>query len=297
MMTTQREEHCIGSRKINVCKRNFPESGSMIKMTFWGLILAGVLSFSLVCQGMALASSPAIQLFPTSVIENIKQTGDTAKSMEMEIQDTINALERQMQVYTDSKCMGENMDEGCGAIAKQLGQTYKEMLTIMEKNLPSMEQSVTMTRDSLKSRISSEMGRKMTPRQLQKMLQGTKKEKRTNQRRSNNKASLSHRFRQYYDLISTNSARNGRGSVAVVASELYLDTEEVLNLIALTRDEIGREKLIIDVNNNYGSVTPEMVSMVAGVKSILFGEDEGGAMITDAPVDQESEAYRSPLEY
>ncbi len=85
------------------------------------------------------------------------------------------------------------------------------------------------------------------------------------------------------------------GSLAAVAAEIYLDTQEVQDLIALTRDEISRAKLMIDLDQVYGIITPEMFEMVGRVKTILFGEDGDLEGIPDPPQGTIESAYQSPL--
>ncbi|MDZ7684832.1 MAG: hypothetical protein U5O39_07335 [Gammaproteobacteria bacterium] len=54
---------------------------------------------------------------------------------------------------------------------------------------------------------------------------------------------LSDRFKQYYDLVATRN--NGASqSLAVIASDIYLDMDEASRLIAATRQEIGRAALM-----------------------------------------------------
>lgn len=258
----------------------------------------GILLVMLVIQISELhaANSPALRLFPTTVVENIKQTGITAKSMESNLQEVINDLEQKMLLFNASKCQDTQGDEGCDQISKQMGEAYRQMLEIMEQEMPSMEQSVEITRDSLKKRIRSELGMKLTPRQLQKMLrQNQARESRTTSKKR--KGRLSEKFDQYYKMVAMGSRDSGGGSLAAVASKMYLDTEEVLTLIALTRDEISRSRLMIDLDLSYGSLTPEMISMVSGVKSILFGEDnqiEGA--LPDAPLANAAGNFKSPLD-
>jgi hypothetical protein len=59
---------------------------------------------------------------------------------------------------------------------------------------------------------------------------------------------------------------------------------------------VGRAKLLIELNQMYGLITPEMYEMVAGVKSILFGEaDAEGEIPGPLPGTGDGE-YHSPLE-
>ena len=239
--------------------------------------------------------TPTIRLFPTTVVENIKATGETAKAMEDGLQAIISDLEQQMMLYRQSKCDGAEADPGCNEIVKQLGQKYMEMLDRMEAQLPKMETSVQATSDSLEKRIRQELGRKMTPRGLQKMLGGAGTP--INRTRGQTRAGrLSEKFTKYYELVALGPRPGAGGSLAAVASEIYLDAREVKDLIALTRDEIGRSKLLVELNQAYGLITPEMFEMVAGVKGVIFGESEGGYGVPGPPPGSTKQDYRSPLE-
>lgn len=112
---------------------------------------------------LAAGTPPTLRLFPTTVVENIRRTSQSAKDMEQGLQGIISDLEQQMELYTQSKCQGTEGDQGCAEISKQMGQTYLKMLESMETQLPAMEASVKITRDSLRSRLRSELGRKMPP--------------------------------------------------------------------------------------------------------------------------------------
>ena len=186
--------------------------------------------------------APTIRLFPTTVVENIKATGESARAMEESLQGTIKDLEQQMELYRQSKCEGAEADEGCAEIAKQMGQKYLDMLTRMDSKLPDMEVSVRATRDSLEKRLRTELGRQMTPRGLQKLLANEGRPA-PGPRPGPRGGRLSEKFRQYYNLVALGPRGGAGGSLAVVASDIYLDTDEVLNLIAVTRDEIGRARL------------------------------------------------------
>ncbi len=261
------------------------------------------------CLGAALAAlaitvaaavePPAIRLFPTTVVENVKETGRVARDMETSLQGIIEELDRQWQLYRESKCEGSEDDPGCQQIAGQLGEKYLEMLTHMEIELPRIEASVQATSDSLERRLSLELGQKLTARGLQQLLvDETSRSSRLPAARGSRRSGgrLSERFRQYYRLVVQADAGRG-GSVALVAADIYLDSKEVLQLIKLTRDEINRSRLMIELRNGFGTVTPEMSEVVSGVRNVLFGEEgglTGGESIP--PAGTFPAEYRSPLE-
>lgn len=250
-------------------------------------------------KASAQSSAPTIRLFPTTVVEDLRQTSSVAREMETGLQEVIGRLDQQQQLYEQSKCEGADNDPGCRRLAKQLGATYLEMLGIMEQRLPDMEHTVNNTRLSLEKRIRSELGNKMTPWTLQETLLGGNPEKdepaAAPSMRGRSGMRLSERFRQYYKLVASSSSQTDQ-SLAVLASDIYLDMDETTELIARTREEIARATLIEQLNQSFGAITPEMMEVVGGVKSILFGDEQSKIVIAGPPPGSIEQAYRSPLE-
>ena len=261
-----------------------------------GLLLMASL---LVLAQSAFANTPTIRLFPTTVVEDLKQTGNVARDMETGLQEVIGRLDQQQQLYQESKCDGAENDAGCQRLARQIGATYLDMLTIMEERLPDMEHTVNNTRVSLEKGLRNELGRKMTPWELQETLIGKVSNPAQAQAsptlRGRSGMRLSERFKQYYQLVATSGSR-GDQSLAVLASDIYLDLEETSLLIERTRQEIARATLMEQLNQSFGIITPEMMEVVGGVKSILFGDEESRELVAGPPPGSVEQAYRSPLE-
>jgi hypothetical protein len=242
--------------------------------------------------------TPTIKLFPTTVLEEIKHTGNVAAEMETGLQAVITRLDEQQKLYVQSKCEGNEGDPGCEQIARQMGKSYLEMLNIMGDKLPEMETAVNSTTASLEKRIRSELGQKKTSWTLQELLvgeqagNGDKADRPALRGRSGMR--LSDRFQQYYRLVSR-SGGEVNSSLAVIASDIYLDMQETSGLIARTREEISRATLMEQLNQSFGTITPEMQEVVAGVKSILFGEEEALMPMTAPPASQPEQGYDSPL--
>ena len=244
------------------------------------------------------SQAPTIKLFPTTVLEEIKHTGNVAAEMETGLQGVIARLDEQQTLYVESKCEGNEGDPGCEQIARQMGKSYLEMLNIMGDKLPEMETAVNSTSSSLEKRIRRELGQKKTSWALQELLVGAQSESATNADRpalrGRSGMRLSDRFNQYYKLV----ARSGgevNSSLAVIASDIYLDMQETSSLIARTREEISRATLMEQLNQSFGTITPEMQEVVAGVKSILFGEEQALMPMTAPPASQPQQGYESPL--
>ncbi|MCB1875297.1 MAG: hypothetical protein KDH88_04915 [Chromatiales bacterium] len=248
--------------------------------------------------GFAAAEPPTIRLFPTSVLEEIQQTGTVAREMETGLQDIIGRLDEQLKLYQESKCEGAEGDQGCQRLAKELGGTYLEMLNAMGQRLPDMEKAVDSTRKTLERRIRSELGLKLTPWALQENLLGRDSTSSTGQGpalRGKSGLRLSDRFAQYYKLVA-HSGSNAGASMAVIASDIYLDMQEAAGLIARTQEEINRATLMEQLNQSFGMVTPQMQEIVGQVKGILFGEYETDLPAIGPPGGPQTDVYRSPLE-
>ena len=257
-----------------------------------------IISLFVPALAQAKTNAPTIRLFPTTVVEDLRQTSSVAKEMETGLQEVIGRLDQQQQLYQESKCDGAEDDPGCQRLAKQLGATYLDMLGIMEERLPDMEHTVNNTRLSLEKRLRSELGNKMTSWTLQETLLGgnlqeTSAPSPTMRGRSGMR--LSERFKRYYQLVASSSSQTNQ-SLAVLASDIYLDMEETSELIARTREEITRATLIEQLNQSFGTITPEMMEIVGGVKSILFGDETSQIQIAGPPPGSFEQAYRSPLE-
>lgn len=243
----------------------------------------GMRSKILACASMLLLpligltdTAPTLKLFPTTVLEEIKHTGQVASEMESGLQSTIHKLDQQQQLYLESKCEGNEGDQGCDLIAKQLGDTYLDMLNIMADKLPEMEAAVNATSNSLEKRIRKELGHKKTAWSLQEVLLADVQKQTSTTRstmRGRSGMRLSSRFKQYYNLVSRSGSKS-HSSLAVVASDIYLDMQETSQLVARTQDEIARATLMQQLNRSMGVITPEMQEVVSGVKGILFGEED-----------------------
>ena len=266
------------------------------KRKFVRRLMSGCLLFMPMAVHAA-AQTPTIKLFPTTVLEEIKHTGNVAAEMETGLQAVITRLDEQQTLYMASKCEGNEGDPGCEQIARQMGKSYLEMLNIMGDKLPEMETAVNSTSSSLEKRIRRELGQKKTSWSLQELLVGEQSESGKNADRpvlrGRSGMRLSDRFHQYYKLVARSNGEVN-SSLAVVASDIYLDMQETSSLIARTREEISRATLMEQLNQSFGTITPEMQEVVAGVKSILFGEEEALTPMTAPPASQPEQGYESP---
>jgi len=262
-----------------------------------GLLLIAATLF--VPSLLVAAQQPTIKLFPTTVLEEIRETGSIAQEMESGLQSVITRLDKQQQLYRASKCEGSSDDPGCEQIARQIGAAYLEMLNTMSERLPEMETAVRATTDSLQKRIHKELGQKRTAWAVQELLLGeggsAGAEAQQPVLRGRSGMRLSSRFNQYYKLVARAGGK-ANASLAVIASDIYLDMDETARLIERTREEIARATLMEQLNQSFGTITPEMQEVVSGVKTILFGEQELVTPIAERPPEISAQPYQSPLQ-
>lgn len=270
-------------------------------------ILALAISLAFGSQAGAMnkaGSGPELRLFSSTVVEDIRRTGDAAALMETDIQASIQGMDQQLELYQAAGCEAAGEDPGCSEMRRQLGQTYSLMLDAMDRALPEMEAAINRSRSGLKDSLSRQLGRSMTPTSIQTMMldDGPRASVRSS-RRSGAAGRLSERFEQYHRLVAgaAASGKRGRGALAVTASDIYLEMEEASQLIALTRDEIARAQLYVDIDNAMPGLTGQMEETVTGVKRILFGEGEFAGVAAAPPAGSVvggnvTGTYISPLE-
>lgn len=243
---------------MNLAKRPSP-------LALKKILAFGILSLSISTQAWAgNINTPALKMFPKDVTSYIQETGQTASSMEKGIRAPIAEMEKNMDLYKATGCEGMDSDPGCTSIAKNIADNYSEMLNVMGDKLPQMRHTINKTNQALKTRIVNHMGKRMSPSDLQKSTGDLSKPKIRKGRYS-----LSKRFAQYSKLITSQS----NGNLIDLASEMYLDSASVSDWIALMEGQIEQQKVLIDIGQMYGGVTPEMIGIIDSVKNVIFGEE------------------------
>lgn len=241
-------------------------------------ITAAVLSVSVANTALAV-NQPTINLLPTTVIENLKQTAAGAKAMEDNLQQVISNLDAQNKLYAASHCDGAINDAGCDQIQQQIANNYSQLLSTIDAALPEIERNVANTHQAVSQRLRTEVGLKMTPLDIEKLVrQQSSAANRSPVARKHQR--LSRMFGNLAKLVS----QQGRGdSMAVMASGIYWDTQQVMNDINVIKQDIAVAQMQLDVFKAYGQITPEMVGTVDNVKTLLFGDVPEDVIPTEIP--------------
>lgn len=237
--------------------------------------LAVAMSLS-VLSGQAVASgaAPKINLIPVTAVESIKQSSETAKSMESRLTSVLDKVELQKSLYDNSKCEGALNDKGCDQIFNTLSESYKEFLTVLSEELPNLSQQLDTTAKSIEKQLRSKLGKGMTAVDIQRLVSG---------KRMNGKQKLAARTRnnsysmvKWLKNIGKTVSSGGYGApTAVVASDIYVNMSLAHAEIEQIQMDINQSLATIDTHQAFGQLSPGQLETIASVKTMLFGEVAG----------------------
>jgi hypothetical protein len=241
---------------------------------------------------------PKINLFPTSVVESLSETSRAARDMESGMYDVVAKLDKQKQAYQSTNCDNSD-DQGCVQLRKAIRSTYKDMLEVMQSSIPEMRSSLDVTATSMGGSLRGEIGRKMTPGDVQRILAGRSA---TSQgvppaatAGSARQGKLSKMFSRYYELVK----RGGKQADAlpVLASQIYLDSMQSLYFLDLIEAEIGSQNTELVLELEWGELTDQMTATVGDVKALLWGETDRSEDILEVGLEapQQQESYSDLL--
>jgi len=231
---------------------------------------------------------PKINLFPTSVVESLSQTSRTARDMEGDMYEVVAKLDKQKQAYESTHC--ENSDDrGCVQLRKAIRGSYKEMLDVMQASIPQMRDSLDDTVTTMGSSLRGEIGRKMTPGDVQRVLGGrtsTVQGIPPSASSPRRQGKLSKMFSRYYELVK----RGGKQSDAlpVLASQIYLDSMQSLYYLDLIEAEIGSQSTELVLELEWGELTDQISSTVTDVKALLWGDVDQSEDILEVGLSEEN---------
>jgi len=216
-------------------------------------------------------TGPAINLFTPVSIESLSATSKNAKALESSLESLIERLETQSSLYEAANCAVAT-DSGCRNLLRGMKETYRALLVEMQDHLPEIRESIEVTRDSLANQMQMELGRKMTPGDLQRLLAGRDgfSDPLHSQRSSTKGGRLSGLFEGYYKLVKRNGV--GADSGAVLASELYLDSMYSAKYLDLIEAEIDSQQTELLLELEWVDLTAQMNGTVGNVKRLLWGD-------------------------
>ena len=263
-----------------------------------GCVLALSQVPALAVSQSASQTRPKINLFPTSVVESLSETSRAARDMESGMYDVVAKLDKQKQAYQSTNCDNSD-DQGCVQLRKAIRGTYKDMLEVMQSSIPKMRSSLDVTATSMGGSLRGEIGRKMTPGDVQRILAGRSATSQgvppATTAGSARQGKLSKMFSRYYELVK----RGGKQADAlpVLASQIYLDSMQSLYFLDLIEAEIGSQSTELVLELEWGELTDQMTATVGDVKALLWGETDRSEDILEVGLEapQQQETYSDLL--
>ncbi len=261
-----------------------PNKRSLAVTCGWALILTQSLAHAVTQQNTD--KRPRINLFPTSVVESLSETSRAARNMESGMYAVVAKLDKQQRAYASTHCEGSD-DKGCVQLRKAIRGTYKEMLGVMQKSIPEIRSTLDTTANTMGASLRSEIGRKMTPGDVQRILAGrsaTSQAIPSASRSPARQGKLSKMFSRYYELVK----RGGKQADAlpVLASQIYLDSMESLYFLDLIEAEIGSQSTELVLELEWGELTDQISATVTDVKALLWGETDRSEDILEVGLEE-----------
>ena len=240
---------------------------------------------------------PKINLFPTSVVESLSETSRAARDMESDMYDVVAKLDKQKEAYQRTHCDNSD-DQGCLQLRKAMRNSYKEMLEVMQSSIPQMRSSLDVTATSMGGSLRGEIGRKMTPGDVQRVLAGRAASSQgvlPATTGSARQGKLSKMFSRYYELVKRGG--NQADALPVLASQIYLDSMQSLYFLDLIEAEIGSQSTELVLELEWGELTDQMTATVGDVKALLWGETDRSEDILEVGLEtpQQQESYSDLL--
>lgn len=230
---------------------------------------------------------PRINLFPTSVVDDLSATSRAAMEMENAMYRIVERLETQKEAYLSTGCDGSD-DPGCLQLRKGIRGSYNELLETMQAGIPRMRGSLQDTAESMGTSLRSEIGRKMTPADVQRLLagrapaaEGLQPSLGSGQRQGK----LSRMFSRYYELVRRGGSQSD--GLPVLASQIYLDSMQSLYFLDLIEAEIGSQSTELVLELEWGELTDQITATVTDVKALLWGETDGNQVILEVGLETE----------
>lgn len=250
-----------------------------------------LLSATILMVALDIGAAPRLELFPTSVAENIRHASESASKMETEMEVVMRKMDEQQKLYQSAQCDNSSKDQGCGQIKRQIGETYREFLGTLKDTLPDVKTALQSTANELGSKIRQQLGNSMTPRDVQNLISGKKHSAGSIRKATGRKQGrISRMLDKINQMISLH--RNNAPIPAMLAAEIYADSSEALDIMTAIESTISASEVPLMLEGLWnGGPNEEMMGIVEATKVLLFGEADEVALpqLVNAPAKVEDD--------
>lgn len=230
--------------------------------------------FAIGIQSVAGADVPRVRLLD-GISENLNEVASSSTRMEQDIQSSVLEMKKYQDLYASAQCSTGDPDPGCDQILKGVNESFLNVMKGMQSALPEIETALEPAYDRLSNRLRTEIGRKLTPSQVQELV--TKNNNRQSvpgvQSRTGRVGKLSKRMRAWSNFLQRAAGRSDVNQ-ATIAADLYYDLDGALGEISYMRDLIDSLVPVLELPGGMGmEPTEEMQQLMANAGSLLFGEE------------------------
>ena len=229
--------------------------------------------FLVISGGPVFAKEVLINPITPDIRDRLRESTDLVTNVEDTMAPMVTDLEKIYKTYTET-CKDNGKDRGCVEMQTQVREKYKDVLSIMEKDLPKVKQSVSQTAQNLGLSINAKTRNKT----LKDLFDGIAEKGTLPKVRG----PLSKKLSELLKAL-------GRPSTNVSVLELSLQTQADLisanEILEYLEAEINRQIVVVDMMQDFGVLSPEMATVMKGVAEIFgydvdFGELDEGPPIT-----------------
>lgn len=252
------------------------------------------LAIALVLPAGVSAQQPQIELFPSTVVEDLREASQAAEAFETDMMPTITALQNELAEYDKLNCRGAVADPGCMQAQRLLGNAYSKFLDSLNEHIPDMLNSMENIKETQGSSISRQIGRGLTPRQLEELIStsgagGVEDQAQRLLEGAGFTGSMSKRFEGYRTLVSSQAVNQQQGG-AVLAMINYLDAHSSATQLKALQGDLLRQQSILNLPGAWGAPpSDQMRATVSSVQAVLFGEST--QTINDPPTGGNEEEF------
>ena len=210
--------------------------------------------------GSVLATEVPINPITPDIRDRLRESTDLVSHVEDSMAPRVSDLEKIYKTFIET-CKGNEEDRGCVEMQNQIREKYKEVLSVMESELPKVKQAVSSTGQNLGQSIRA----KTRNKDLKELFEGVSE-----------KGTLPRVRGPLSKKLSELLVAMGRPSTNVSILELSLRTQADLisaeEILEYLEAEINRQIVVVDMMQDFGVLSPEMASVMKGVAEI-FGYD------------------------
>lgn len=242
--------------------------------------------------GFALAAAgPVVQLDPTVLIQEIKESRSIADGLQADIQAELAEVERHQADLQRLGCHAEDTAWRCKAPRQALREAYARLLDNTEARLPPLQDAVDRIAAKLKTRIATS-GSPLSSDAQQRLLGAQPRAANTPQLLGVSGFRLSAHLEKLQRLVG--GAASGTVSIDVIAADLYLDMVESARIIDALGDAVATSKirLALRPGEEIALLTDEAISEV---QAQVFGPGIDVGQVPALPFGSASGDFVSPL--